>query len=175
MSKSWYQNNSLCCNVYFAQVCAFCMLINKNVLEWFLLIICKEYALTRSTKNLGRNLLTLCFGLRKKGWQMLNTEQFPHQTDKSSHDERCSMKKLFLNISQYFSTWKETATQMFSCCEMFKNIYVEEDLVTAASELTLEKDCLELYFWIIAFKTIQTQSICRITICILPINMDVPW
>ena len=121
------------------------MLINENVLGWFLLIICKEYTLTRSTNHLSRNLATLRFGLRKEGRQMINTEQFPYQTDKSSN-ARCSMKKLFLKISQYFSTWKATPTQMFFYCETFTNIIVEEHLVTTASELTLEKDCLELYF-----------------------------
>ena len=38
----------------FAQVLVFCMLINKNVLELFLLIICKEYTLTRSPNLLSR-------------------------------------------------------------------------------------------------------------------------
>ena len=31
---------------------------------------------------------------------------------------------------------------MFYYCEIFKNTYFEEDLRTAASELTLESDCL---------------------------------
>ena len=34
---------------YFGQAFVFCMLISKNLLEWFLLIICKERSLTRST------------------------------------------------------------------------------------------------------------------------------
>ena len=46
---------------------------------------------------------------------------------------------------------------MFSCCEIFKNTYVEEHLVMAASELTLESDSLELCFWTIDFKAILTQ------------------
>ena len=41
---------------------------------------------------------------------------------------------------------KETPTQVFSCSEIF----------TAASELTLRSDCLELCFWIVAVKTILT-------------------
>ena len=40
---------------YFKQFFAFCMLINKNVLEWFLLIICKEHTLPRSTNLFSRN------------------------------------------------------------------------------------------------------------------------
>ena len=41
-------------------------------------------------------------------------------------------------------------------CEIFKNTYFEQHLRTAASELTLQSDCLELYFCI-AFKIIPTQ------------------
>ena len=37
---------------YFEQVFAFCTLINKNVLEWFLVMICKENALHRCTNLL---------------------------------------------------------------------------------------------------------------------------
>ena len=46
---------------------------------------------------------------------------------------------------------------MFSWCEIFKNTYFEEHLRTAASELTLRSDCLDLCFWTVAFKTILTQ------------------
>ena len=46
---------------------------------------------------------------------------------------------------------------MFSCCEFFKNSCVEENLVTAASEVILESDCLKLSFWTIAFKPIMTR------------------
>ena len=35
-----------------------------------------------------------------------------------------------------------------------KNIYIEEHLRTAASEVTSGSDCLGLSFWRIAFKTI---------------------
>ena len=50
----------------FAQVLVFCMLINKNVLEWFLLIICKECTLTRSANlsregKVGRCSIPNCF------------------------------------------------------------------------------------------------------------------
>ena len=41
-------------------------------------------------------------------------------------------------------------------CEIFKNTCFEEHLHMAASELTLQSDCLELCSWI-AFKTISTQ------------------
>ena len=46
---------------YFEYIFVFCWSINKNVLELFLLIICKENSLTRSTNLFGRNDLTLCF------------------------------------------------------------------------------------------------------------------
>ena len=47
---------------------------------------------------------------------------------------------------------------MFSCeyCEISKNIYFEEYLRTAASEVTLGSDRLGLSFWTAAFKTILT-------------------
>ena len=38
---------------------------------------------------------------------------------------------------------------MFCCWEIFKNIYFEEHLRAAASELSLESDCLELCIWTI--------------------------
>ena len=47
---------------------------------------------------------------------------------------------------------------MFPCeyCEISKNTYFEEYLRTAASELTLESDCLGLSFLTVAYKTILT-------------------
>ena len=52
----------------FEQVFAFFMLINKNVLEWFLLIICKEHILLRTANLFSRNHPTLCFSLIREGW-----------------------------------------------------------------------------------------------------------
>ena len=74
----------------------FCKLINKNVLEWFLLII--KHTLDRSTNLFSRNQPTLCFWLGV-GWQMPNAEQLLYATEKSSH-QRFSIKK-FLKILQY--------------------------------------------------------------------------
>ena len=37
-----------------------------NVLEWFLLIMCNEHTLSRSTNLLSSNHLTLCFWLRRE-------------------------------------------------------------------------------------------------------------
>ena len=46
---------------YFEKVFAFCILIIKNVLEWFPLIICKEHTLPRSRNLFSRNHPTFCF------------------------------------------------------------------------------------------------------------------
>ena len=46
---------------YFEQVFIFCMLIEKNVLKWFLLIACKEHILVRSANLISRNHPKLCF------------------------------------------------------------------------------------------------------------------
>ena len=50
----------------------FCRSINKNVLEWFLLIISKEHNLTRSASLLSRNHPS-CFWLRKDTQYLLLT------------------------------------------------------------------------------------------------------
>ena len=50
---------------YFGQVFVFCMLINKDVLEWFLLIMCREHTLDRYSKLLSRKRTTFCFLLRR--------------------------------------------------------------------------------------------------------------
>ena len=57
---------------YFGKVFVFCWFISENVLEWFLLIICKETTLARST-NLSRCHSILRFWLRREGRQMPNT------------------------------------------------------------------------------------------------------
>ena len=50
---------------YFGQVFLFSMLINKNVLEQFLLAMCKEHTLCRSADLSSRNHLTL-FLIKKR-------------------------------------------------------------------------------------------------------------
>ena len=62
----------LCCIFHFGIVFVFCRLINKNVLEWFLLIMYKEHTLIRSTNLFSRNHPLSCFLLRKEGRQMSN-------------------------------------------------------------------------------------------------------
>ena len=51
---------------YFGQVFGFCKLINKSVLEWFLLIMCKYHTLNRSTTLFSRDHPTLMFLIKKR-------------------------------------------------------------------------------------------------------------
>ena len=44
----------------------------------------------------------------------------------------------------------------FTVAKFLRNSFLKEHLRTAASELTLRSDCLELCFWAAAFKTILT-------------------
>ena len=140
-------------------------LINIKMLEWFLPIVCKEHILT--TNLLSRNHLKLCFWLIREGHQMPYTEQLFYLTDESSHRRR-SIKKAVLKNFAVFT--ENTCVGVFSSallkrdsntgvllCEIFKNTYFEEHLRTAASELTLEIDYLELCFGTVAFKTILTR------------------
>ena len=46
---------------YFGRVFAFCRLIKKNVLEWFLLVICVNNILCVDLQSFSRNHPTLCF------------------------------------------------------------------------------------------------------------------
>ena len=57
---------------------------------------------------------------------------------------------------------------MFSCSGIFKNSYIKEHLVTAASGVILESDCFELCFWTIAFKAIMTHNIIKIPFAFKP-------
>ena len=57
---------------------------------------------------------------------------------------------------------------MLYCYEIFRSTYFEEHLRTAASELTLEGDCLELCLWTVAFKTILTRNITKIPVAFKP-------
>ena len=86
---------------YFEQLLVFCMLINKNVLEQFLLIICKEHTQPRSTNIYSRNHPTFCLCVIREGRKMPNTEQLLYQTDKRCH-RRCSIKKAVLkNLARF--------------------------------------------------------------------------
>ena len=49
------EQTALAATLYFGQVFVFCILINKNVLEWFLQTIYKEHTPTRSANLFIRN------------------------------------------------------------------------------------------------------------------------
>ena len=51
---------------------------------------------------------------------------------------------------------------------MFKKTYFEEHLHTAASELTLESDCLEICFWTVACSITLTGNITKIPFAFKP-------
>ena len=96
---------------YFEQVFAFCTLINKSMLECFLLIICKEHTLARFTNLFRRNHPTLCFWLIRKGRQMPNTEQLLYQTDKSSNRRSTIKKAVLVNFTIFLGK--------HLCCSLF--------------------------------------------------------
>ena len=75
----------------------FCRSSNKNMLEWFLLIISKEYTPTRSTNLLSRNHPTMF--LIKKRCPILIANFMIRGTE--SAVRRCSSKQVFLKILQY--------------------------------------------------------------------------
>ena len=68
------EQTALAALLYFRQVFVFCrLIINKKVLEWFLLIMCEEHTRTE-----------LCFCLRREGRQMASTVQLLFQTGKAA-------------------------------------------------------------------------------------------
>ena len=82
-------------------------------------------------------------------------EQLLYQTEISSH-RRFSIKTAVQNFAIFqentyvgvsaTTLLKKTPAQVFYHCEIFKNIHFLEHQCTAAPELTLESDCLELCF-----------------------------
>ena len=89
---------------YFGQVFLFWRLINKNVLEWFLPIICKEHTVKRSTTLFSRNHLKLCFWLRREFRRTPSTEQLLlHLTSSLFYEKSCSLK--FRNINRKHLCW----------------------------------------------------------------------
>ena len=66
-------------------VFVFWRLINKDVLKWFLLVICKEQTLSRLTNLLSRNHPTFCFLIKKSGsadaqyWTAISLNWQKHQ------------------------------------------------------------------------------------------------
>ena len=60
--------------------------------------IYKEHTPTRAINLFVGTIQYRVFDL--KGWQVPSIEQLLHQTDKNNH-RSCSVKKLYLKISQY--------------------------------------------------------------------------
>ena len=79
------------------QVFVSCRLLDKNLLEWFLIIICKGHNLTRSTNLLSRNHPTLCFLITER-----RSADAQYWTVTLSNWQKqppgCSKKKLFLKF-----------------------------------------------------------------------------
>ena len=82
---------------------------------------------------------------------MHNTEQLLYHTDKSSY-RRCfecrnihrktpALESLFHRVTDFQACifyYKETPTQVFSCCKIFKNTYFEEHMRTVVFKMTLK-------------------------------------
>ena len=83
----------------------FCKSSNKNVLEWFLLIISKECNLTRSTNLLSRNHPTLCFWLRKDTQYILLTLWLEVQSSRSQMFFKINLLKNFAIFTRKNLCW----------------------------------------------------------------------
>ena len=81
---------ALCALFYFGQVFVFCWLINENVLEWFLLIMYKQYTQDKIYKPFSQKPSYIVFLIKKRRSEDAQ-QQVPYQNDKSSH-RRCLIK-----------------------------------------------------------------------------------
>ena len=82
-----------------------------------------------------------------------------YQTDKNSH-RICFIKNVVLKNFAIFTGKHLCWILFFNFTKkrvQYSNTYFEGHLRVAASELTLENDCLELGFLTVTFKTISTQ------------------
>ena len=71
------------------------------------------------------------------------------------------MKSLFHKVADLQACnflKKRLQHSCFPVTKFLQNTYFEEHLRTAATELFLRSDCLELCFWTVAFKTILTHK-----------------
>ena len=128
-------------------VFVFCGLIKQKVLEWFLLILCKEHTLSRSTNRVSRNYPTFVFKSTSSfisclcwlaPWIASHTSvMIMIITLLESH-----MGKLILNhlIGN-------------NCAEFGVGL-----LDSYFFKLSLESDSLELWFWTVGFKTILSHN-----------------
>ena len=127
---------------YFGQVFVFYMSINKSVLEWFLLIISKQYPLTRFTNLLSRNH-SMLFLIKKKlaDPQYLITNFMIISTETAVG--RCSSNWVFLKfaiLARKHLCWNLfliNTPQVFSFeyCKVFMSSYFEKHLQTAAFQI----------------------------------------
>ena len=122
---------------YFEQVFVFSRLISKSVMEWFLLIMCKEHTLTRSANLISRNYPTLCFCVNG----LVDSFPYKHVVFMINYLIELPMGKLILN---HF---------IGNNCPEFPDGLLDSYF----SKLTLGSDCLKLCFWTVTFKTILTQ------------------
>ena len=153
---------------HLGQIFVFWRLINKNALKWFLLVICEEHALRRSTNRLGETTPHCVFWLRREGQQMSNAEQhFQKQSLEVFFSKSCS--QIFLNIHRKHLCWipflmklstfrPETLLERDSNIGVFRlQNFVRTPFLKNSSELNLGNNCLEICFWTVAFKTILAQ------------------
>ena len=153
------------------------MSINKNVFEWFLLIICKGHTPGRAANLFNKNHTTLYFllSIRRSAdvqyWtiNLLNWQKQPpealykkscSQKFRNFHRKTPAVKSLFHKVADLQACnflKKRLQHSCFPVTKFLQNTYFEEHLRTAATELFLRSDCLELCFWTVAFKTILTQ------------------
>ena len=77
---------------HFEQIFVFCMLINKNVLEWFLLIICKEPFLPRFTNLFSFVFLISIRSVDAQYWTVTLSNWQKQSSPEVFYEERCSLK-----------------------------------------------------------------------------------
>ena len=71
------------------------------------------------------------------------------------------LESLFLKVADLQASnfiEKRLQPSCFPVAKFLQNTYFEEHMRMAASELTLRSDCLELFFWTVAFKIILTYK-----------------
>ena len=126
---------------------AFCGLIKQKVLEWFLLILCKEHALSRSTNRVSRNYPTFVFKNTSifvsclcwlAQWLTFHTSVMIMTISLiESHMGKLILNHLIGNDCPKFGV------------ELLDNYFFK---------LSLGSDSLELWFWTVGFKTILSHN-----------------
>ena len=117
------------------------------MLEWFLLIISKQYTVIRSRNLLIRNHSTLCSWLRREGKSQVFITNFMIRSTEAAV-RKCSSKQFFLKfryIPRKQLSWRffliklqtsrpgnTSAGVSLDYCEVFKNAYFENYLQTVA-------------------------------------------